>query len=104
MAPALHQRFVMNPITTEQLESVSGGGAFNWQVSKSDAHYWGQMGAQVGGFVGGTIGGIQQTGRVGPGWGGGALIGGGIGYAVGAGASLAHDAVVGSGKTPILGR
>ena len=93
----------MKTITMEQLTAVSGGGAFNWQVSKSDAHYWGQMGAQVGGFVGGTIGGIRQAERVGPGWAGGALIGGGIGYAIGAGASLAHDAVVGSAKKPIMG-
>jgi hypothetical protein len=93
----------MKTITTEQLGSVTGGGAFNWQVSKSDAHYWGQMGAQVGGFVGGTIGAIGQADNRGPGFGGGALIGGGIGYAVGAGASLAHDAVVGSGKRPIMG-
>jgi hypothetical protein len=63
----------------------------------------GQMGAQVGGFVGGTIGAVGQAGRVGPGWAGGALIGGGIGYAVGAGTSLAHDAVVGSGKKSIIG-
>jgi len=94
----------MKTITTAQLTSVTGGAAFNWQVSKSDAHYWGQIGAQAGGFVGGTIGGIRQSGGYGPGWAGGALIGGGIGYAIGAGTSLAHDAVVGSGTRPIIGR